>query len=212
MTPATTQEVTWLDTLALEPGAFYLMDRGYVDYGRLHAIERARAWCVTRAKRRMRCCRLHSHPVDKTTGLRSDQTISLTGFYAAKDYPDKLRRVRIYDAEHALSLVSMTNHLALPALVLAQLYRQRWQVELFFKWLKQHLRIKAFHGRSENAVRAQLWVALSVYALVANERKQVDSKSKASQKRGQKRGQPLRDPPGFERQRLRQDPHGDAVC
>jgi hypothetical protein len=177
VTPATTQEVTWLDTLALEPGAFYLMDRGYVDYGRLHAIERARAWYVTRAKRRMRYCRLHSHPVDKATGLRSDQTISLTGFYAAKDYPDKLRRVRIYDAEHTRSLVFLTNHFALPALVVAQLYRQRWQVELFFKWLKQHLRIKAFYGRGENAVRTQLWVALCVYALVAIVRKQVKSEA-----------------------------------
>jgi hypothetical protein len=177
ITPATTQEVTWLDTLAFEPGAFYLMDRGYVDYGRLHAIERARAWYVTRAKRRMRYCRLHSHPVDKSTGLRSDQTISLTGFYAAQDYPDKLRRVRIYDAEHTRSLVFLTNHFGLPALLIAQLYQQRWQVELFFKWLKQHLRIKAFYGRSENAVRTQLWVALCVYALVALVRKQVKSEA-----------------------------------
>lgn len=177
ITPATTQEVTWLDTLAFEPGAFYLIDRGYVDYGRLHAIEAARAWYVTRAKRRMRYCRLHSHPVDKATGLRSDQTISLTGFYAAQDYPAKLRRVRIYDAKHTRSLVFLTNHFALPALVVAQLYQQRWQVELFFKWLKQHLRIKAFYGRSENAVRTQLWVALCVYALVAIVRKQVKSEA-----------------------------------
>ena len=177
ITPATTQEVTWLDTLAFEPGAFYLIDRGYVDYGRLHVIEQARAWYVTRAKRRMRYCRRHSHPVDKTTGLRIDQTISRTGFYAARDYPDKLRRVRIYDAEHARSLVFLTNHFGLPALVVAQLYQQRWQVELFFKWLKQHLRIKAFYGRSENAVRTQLWVALCVYALVAIVRKQVKSEA-----------------------------------
>lgn len=177
ITPATTQEVTWLDTLSYEPGAFYLMDRGYVDYSRLHAIERARAWYVTRAKSRMRYCRLHSHPVDRAMGLRSDQTISLTGFYAAKDYPDKLRRVRFYDVEQPRSLVFLTNHFGLPALVVAQLYRQRWQVELFFKWLKQHLRIKAFYGRSENAVRTQLWVALCVYALVAIVRKQVKSEA-----------------------------------
>ena len=177
ITPATTQEVTWLDTLAYEPGAFYLMDRGYVDYGRLHAIERARAWYVTRAKSRMRYCRLHSHPVDQTTGLRSDQTISLTGFYAAQDYPDKLRRVRFYDEEHQRGLVFLTNHFGLPALIVAQLYRQRWSVELFFKWLKQHLRIKAFYGWSENAVRTQLWVALCVYALVAIVRKQVKSEA-----------------------------------
>ncbi len=177
ITLATTQEVTWLDTLSYEPGAFYLMDRGYVDYSRLHAIERARAWYVTRAKSRMRYCRLHSHPVDWATGLRSDQTISLTGFYAAQDYPDKLRRVRFYDVEQTRSLIFLTNHFGLPALVVAQLYRQRWQVELFFKWLKQHLRIKAFYGRSENAVRTQLWVALGVYALVAIVRKQVKSEA-----------------------------------
>jgi hypothetical protein len=116
ITPATTQEVTWLDTLDFEPGAFYRLDRGYVDYGRLHAIEQARAWYVTRAKRRMRYCRLHSQPVDPTTGLRSDQIISLTGFYAAQDYPDKLRRVRIYDGQHQRSLVFLTNHFGLPAL------------------------------------------------------------------------------------------------
>ena len=144
-----------------------------MDYGRLHAIEPARAGYVTRAKSRMRYCRLHSHPVDRTTGLRRDQTLSLTGFYAAQDYPDKLRRVRFYDEEHQRSLVFRTNHFGLPALVIAQLYRQRWSVELFFKWLKQHLRIKAFYGRSENAVRTQRWVALCVYALVAIVRKQV---------------------------------------
>ncbi len=177
ITPANTQEVTWLDTLAYEPGAFYLMDRGYVDYHRLYAIEQARAWYVTRAKSRMRYCRQHSYPVDRASGLRSDQTISLTGFYAAKDYPDKLRRVRFYAVEQQRGLVFLTNHFGLPALVVAQLYRQRWQVELFFKWLKQHLRIKAFYGRSENAVRTQLWVALCVYALVAIVRKQVKSEA-----------------------------------
>ena len=177
ITPATTQEVTWLDSLCYEPGAFYLMDRGYVDYARLHRIERARAWFVTRAKSRMRWCRHHSLDVEKTTGLRSDQIISLTAFYAAKDYPDKLRRVRFYDVAEGRSLVFLTNHFGLPALLIAQLYRQRWQVELFFKWLKQHLRIKAFYGRSENAVRTQLWIALGVYALIAIIRKQVKSEA-----------------------------------
>lgn len=177
ITPATTQEVSWLDSLGFEAGAFYLMDRGYVDYGRLHAIERARAWFVTRAKGRMRYCRHHSQSVDWVSGLRSDQIISLTGFYAQKDYPDKLRRVRFYDVEESRSLVFLTNHFALPALLIAQLYSQRWQVELFFKWLKQHLRIKAFYGRSENAVRTQLWIALCVYALVAIVRKQVKSEA-----------------------------------
>ena len=173
ITPATTQEVTWLDTLAFEPGAFYLLDRGYVDYGRLHALERARAWYVTRAKRRMRYCRLHSHPVDKATGLRSDQTISLTGFYAAQDYPDKLRRVRFYDVEQERALVFLTNHFGLPALTVSHLYCLRWRVELFFKWIKQHLRIKAFYGTSPNAVRTQLWIAVSVYVLVAIIKKQL---------------------------------------
>jgi Transposase DDE domain/Domain of unknown function (DUF4372) len=177
ITPARSQEVTWLDGLCYEPGAFYLMDRAYVDYGRLHAIERARAWFVTRAKKRMLYCRLHSRPVDWDTGLRSDQIIRLTGRYAVHDYPDKLRRVRCYDAKAARSLVFLTNHFGLSALLVAKLYQQRWPVELFFKWLKQHLRIKAFYGRSENAVRTQLWIALCVYALVAIARKQVKSKA-----------------------------------
>ena len=177
ITPAKTQEVTWLDSLIYEPGAFYLMDRGYVDYGRLDAIEQARAWFVIRAKSRMSYCRLRSLPVDRTTGLRSDQVISLTGFYACQDYPDKLRRVRFYDTEHLRSLVFLTNHFGLTALLVAQLYQQRWHIELFFKWIKQHLRIKAFYGRSENAVRTQLWIAVCVYALVAIVRKQVKSEA-----------------------------------
>ena len=175
ITPARQQEILWLDALDYEAGAFYLMDRGFVDYGRLHTIERARAWFVIRAKSPMRYCRLHSSAVDRTTGLRSDQIITLTGRFAAHDYPDKLRRVRCYDPVRARSLVFLTNHFGLPALLVAQLYQQRWQVELFFKWLKQHLRIKAFYGRSENAVRTQLWIALSVYALVAIARKQMKS-------------------------------------
>ncbi|HEX5399613.1 MAG TPA: IS4 family transposase, partial [Verrucomicrobiae bacterium] len=164
---ATFQEVCWLDQLAWEPGAFYLMDRAYVDWARLYAIEQARAWFVVRAKKSLRCSRLHSHPVDRATGLRCDQIIRLQAFYAAKDYPDKLRRVRFYDAEHQRALVFLTNHFGLPALTVARLYQQRWQVELFFRWLKQHLRIKVFYGTSANAVRTQLWVAVCVYALVA---------------------------------------------
>ncbi len=119
------------------------------------------------AKKTLRCGRVHSHPVDHATGLRSDQIISLQSFYALKDYPDKLRRVRFYDGEHRRALVFLTNHFGLPALTVARLYQQRWQVELFFRWLKQHLRIKAFYGTSANAVRTQLWVAVCVYALVA---------------------------------------------
>ena len=164
---ATFQEVCWLDQLAWEPCAFYLMDRAYVDWARLYAIEQARAWFVVRAKKSLRCCRLHAQPVDRATGLRSDHIISLQGFYAAKDYPDKLRRVRFYDTEHHRALVFLTNHFGLPALTVARLYQQRWQVELFFRWLKQHLRIKVFYGTSANAVRTQLWVAVCVYALVA---------------------------------------------
>ena len=177
ITPATSQDVTWLDALSFEPGAFYLLDRGYVDYRRLHTIEQARAWFVTRAKKRMLYTRLSSQAVDRTTGLRSDQTIRLTGYYAARNYPDNLRRVRCYDAKADRSLVFLTNHFGLSAALVAQLYQQRWQVELFFRWLKQHLRIKAFYGRSENAVRTQLWIALCVYALVAIVRKQVKSQA-----------------------------------
>jgi len=174
---ATFQEVRWLDQLCYEPGAFYLMNRAYVDWRRLYAIEQARAWFVVRAKKSLRYCRLHSQPIDPTTGLRSDQIISLQAFYTAKNYPDKLRRVRFYDTEHRRGLVFLTNHFGLPALTVAQLYQQRWQVELFFRWLKQHLRIKAFYGTSANAVRTQLWVAVCVYALVALLKKRLGSKA-----------------------------------
>ena len=172
---STYQEVSWLDQLLFEPGALYLLDRAYMDFDRLYAIEQARAWFVVRAKKRLRYCRLHSQPVDPTTGLRCDQIISLQAFYAARDYPDKLRRVRFYDAEHRRTFVFLTNHFGLPALTVAQLYKLRWQVELFFRWLKQHLRIKAFYGTSANAVRSQLWVAVCVYALVAILKKQLQS-------------------------------------
>jgi len=174
---ATFQEVRWLDQLAYEPGAFYLMDRAYVDWRRLYAIEAARAWFVVRAKKTLRYCRLHSQAVERASGLRSDQIISLQAFYAAKEYPDKLRRVRFYDAEHRRGLVFLTNHFGLPALTVAQLYQQRWQVELFFRWLKQHLRIKVFYGTSANAVRTQLWVAVCVYALVAILKKRLGSEA-----------------------------------
>jgi len=172
---ATYQEVVWLDQLLYEPGAFYLMDRAYVDWRRLYAIEQARAWFVVRAKKSLRYGRLYSQAVDAATGLRSDQIISLQAFYAAKKYPDKLRRVRFYDVTHQRGLVFLTNHFGLPALSVARLYQQRWQVELFFRWLKQHLRIKAFYGTSANAVRTQLWVAVAVYALVALLKKRLGS-------------------------------------
>lgn len=172
---ATFQEVLWLDQLVWEPGAFYLMDRAYVNWRRLYVIEQARAWFVVRAKKTLCCCRLHSQPVDRATGLRSDQIISLQEFRATKAYPDKLRRVRFYDGEHQRSLVFLTNHFGLPALTVARLYQQRWQVELFFRWIKQHLRIKVFYGTSANAVRTQLWVAVGVYALIALLKKRLGS-------------------------------------
>lgn len=168
-----THEINWLDHLAFESNAIYIMDRGYLDFARLHAIEQAQAFFVIRAKERLNYCRLHSHPVLRATGLRSDQTISLTGFYPAKSYPDKLRRVRFYDAGQERALVFLTNHFGLPALTVSRLYCLRWRVELFFKWIKQHLRIKAFYGTSPNAVRTQLWIAVSVYVLVAIIRKQL---------------------------------------
>ena len=172
---ATFQEVLWLDQLCYEPGAVYLMDRAYLNWRRLYTIEAARAWYVVRAKKRLRYCRLHSQPVDRASGVRSDQIISLQEYRAARVYPDKLRRVRFYDTEHRRVLVFLTNHFGWPALTVARLYQQRWQVELFFRWLKQHLRIKSFYGTSANAVRTQLWVAVCVYALVALLKKRLNS-------------------------------------
>jgi hypothetical protein len=160
-------DVNALDLLPLEPGAYYIMDRGYLDFKRLYTFNQIPAFFVTRAKANMRYKRRYSHPVDKDTGLRCDQTIMLTGFYARKDYPDTLRRVKFHDAVTGRTLVFLTNNFTLPAITIAQLYRRRWQVELFFKWIKQHLRIKRFYGTSENAVKTQVWIAVSVYLLVA---------------------------------------------
>jgi len=172
---ATYQENLWLDQLHYQPGAFYLMDRGYLDFKRLYAIEQARAWFVVRAKKTLSFGRQHSLPIDAKTGLRSDQIIVLKSFRTARAYPDKLRRVRFYDVQNARSLVLLTNHFGLPALSIPRLYQQRWQVELFFRWLKQHLRIKVFYGTSANAVRTQLWTAVCVYALVAILKKRIGS-------------------------------------
>lgn len=160
-------EVNTLDTLPLEAGAFYVMDRGYLDFARLYKISQACAFFVIRAKSNLKCQRVYSHPVDKTTGLICDQSVMLTGFYQAKDYPDKLRRVKYYDAVTDKTLVFLTNNFTLPAMTITELYRCRWQVELFFKWIKQNLRIKTFYGTSENAVKAQIWIAVSVYLIVA---------------------------------------------
>jgi hypothetical protein len=160
-------DVKVLDILMPEPGAFYVMDRGYLDFSRLYQLSQACAYFVIRAKSNLQCRRVYSHPVDKSSGLRCDQTVALTGFYTAQHYPDKLRRIKYYDVETNKQFVFLTNNFTLPALTVTELYRSRWQVELFFKWIKQHLRIKSFFGTSENAVKTQVWIAVSVYVLVA---------------------------------------------
>jgi IS4 transposase len=160
-------DVRILDNLIIEPGSIYVMDRGYLDYVRLYRVQQSSAFFVTRTKSNFSFKRLYSHPVDKSTGLQCDQTIILKGFYAKRDYPEKLRRIRFFDSEKNKRLVFLTNNFILPALTITQLFRLRWHVELFFKWIKQHLRIKAFYGTSENAVKTQIWIAVSIYVLVA---------------------------------------------
>ena len=160
-------DVKVLDILVPEPGSFYIMDRGYVDYARLHKIHKASAFFVTRAKSNFAFRRLYSNPVDKSTGLRCDQTVVLTTFYGKKDFPDKLRRIVFLDKDTGKWFTFLSNNFYHPALTITQLYKARWQVELFFKWIKQHLRIKAFYGTSSNAVKTQIWIAISVYVLVA---------------------------------------------
>ena len=166
-------EVNTLDIVPFEPGSFYVMDRGYLDFSRLYSLSQASAFFLIRAKSNLQCRRIYSHPVDRTTGLICDQSIMLTGFYQSKDYPEKLRRVKYHDAETDLTFVFLTNNFNLPAMKVAELYRSRWQVELFFKWIKQHLRIKSFYGTSENAVKTQIWIAISVYVIVAILKKQL---------------------------------------
>jgi transposase len=160
-------DVHALDLLVPEPGAIYVMDRGYVDFARLHAMHQAGAFFVTRAKSNMKAHRRYSASTDRTTGIICDQTIALDGYYAKQHYPERLRRIRFRDAETGKILVFLTNNFDLSALTVAALYKNRWQVELFFKWIKQHLRIKQFYGTSENAVKTQIWIAVSVYVLVA---------------------------------------------
>ncbi len=166
-------DVNLLDELLLEAGAFYLLDRGYVDFARLYAFTQACAFFITRAKKNMQFYRRSSRPVERSTGVQCDQTILLTGVRTAQRYPDRLRRIHYFDAEKDSRLTFLTNNFLLPPLTIAQLYRARWQVELFFRWIKQHLHIKAFYGTSENAVKTQVWVALSVYVLVAMVKKQL---------------------------------------
>ena len=166
-------DVNLLDQLLPEAGAFYLLDRGYLDFGRLYLLTQGCAFFITRAKQNTQFWRRQWRPVHRWTGLRSDQTIQLTGPKTSRLYPDPLRRIHYFDAEKELRLVFLTNNFLLPALTIAELYRARWRVELFFRWIKQHLRIKAFYGTSENAVKTQAWVAVSIYVLVAIVKKQL---------------------------------------
>ena len=160
-------EVNVLDFLPIEAGAFYVMDRGYLDFTRLYRLHQMGGFFVTRAKANTNARRIYSSPVDRATGLVCDQTIALNGFYATQHYPDYLRRIRFNDAQSGKTLILLTNNFALPPLTIAALYKNRWQVELFFKWIKQHLRIKKFLGNSENAVKTQIWCAVSTYVLIA---------------------------------------------
>ncbi len=163
-----------LDELTPEPGAFYVMDRGYIDFARLHRLAQRAAFFVVRGRANFRFRRLYSNPADRKTGVICDQTIVATGQHSATNYPDKLRRIKYCDPETKNTLVFLTNNFTLPALTIARLYKCRWQVELFFKWIKQHLRIKRFFGTSENAVKTQVWIAVSVYVLVAVIKKRLD--------------------------------------
>jgi len=167
ITSGKVHDVNILDQLSFEAGAIYIFDRGYLDFERLYRIHAAKAFFITRAKTNFDAHRLYSRPIDKSTGLRCDQTVLLNGVRTSLDYPDRLRRIVYVDPDQGKRFEFITNHFAVPALVIAQLYKCRWQVELFFKWIKQHLRIKAFFGTSENAVKTQVWIALSVYLLVA---------------------------------------------
>ena len=167
VTDGKVHDVNILDVLMPEPGAIYVMDKAYLDFERLYMLHQCSAFFVTRAKINTALKRLYSSPVDKSTGIRCDQIVALTGFYAKKDYPEKLRRVKFIDPDNGNRLVFLTNQFSFSAETIAALYKCRWQIELFFKWIKQHLRIKAFYGTSENAVKTQIWIAISVYVLVA---------------------------------------------
>jgi len=173
ITDGKVHDVNILDELVLEPGAIYIMDRGYLDFARLYAFTQNLSTFVTRAKSNFDYRRLYYRKVDKTTGLRCDQTVRLNGFYASQDYPAVLRRISYLDIETNKRFVFLTNNFVLPALTVAQLYKYRWQVEIFFKWIKQYLRIKTFFGTTENVVKTQIWIAISVYVLVAIVKKEL---------------------------------------
>ena len=166
-------DVNVLDMLAFEAGAFYVMDRGYLDFTRLHRLHQSGAFFVTRAKLGMNARRVYSNPVDRSTGLICDQLVMLTGYYPVRNYPEHLRRIKFKDLESGKTLVFLTNNTGLPALTICALYKSRWQVEMFFKWIKQHLRIKHFLGNSENAVKTQVWCAVATYVLIAIARKEL---------------------------------------
>jgi IS4 transposase len=173
ITSGKVHDVNILDEIAPEAGAFYVMDRGYVDFERLYIFTLSSAFFVVRTKSNVLIQRRYSHPVDKTTGVRSDHTVILTAINSVKAYPDQLRRVSYLDVKTKKRFKFLTNNFMLPALTIAQIYKSRWQVELFFKWIKQHLRIKTFYGTSENAVKTQIWIAVSIYVLVAIVRKRL---------------------------------------
>ena len=167
ITDGKVHDVNVLDHLIPEPGAIYVMDRAYLDFKRLYQLHQSSAVFVTRSKTNTGLRRIYSHKVDKATGVKFDQTVALTGYYSKRDYPEKLRRIKYFDAEKGRSFIFLTNQFTLPAITIAELYRYRWRVEIFFKWIKQHLRIKSFYGTSENAVKTQIWIAVSTYVLVA---------------------------------------------
>ena len=173
ITEAKVHDVNILDELIPEPGSFYILDRGYIDFQRLFMLNKDKAHFIVRAKRNLKFKRIYSHPIDKSTGLKCDQTIVLPNYYTSKGYPEKLRRVKFYDSERDKDLVFLTNNFTLQAITICELYKCRWQIEIFFKWIKQHLRIKSFYGTSPNAVKTQIWIAISVYVLVAIVKKQL---------------------------------------
>lgn len=174
LTNATVNDFEFLDDIIPEPGAFYIMDRGFIDLSRLFLLHQNSGFFIIREKSRINWRRLYSNPVDKSIGLRSDQIVLFSGRYSAKDYPEKLRRIRFFDSKNNRYFVFLTNNLVLPAITITQLYQCRWQVEVFFKWIKQHLRIKAFFGTSENAVKTQIWIAITVYVLIAIVKKRLN--------------------------------------
>ena len=175
ITDGKVHDVNVLDYLIPEPGAIYVMDRAYLDFQRLYQMHQNSAIFVTRSKTNTGLRRIYSHQVDKSTGVKYDQTVVPTGFYTKKDYPEKLRRIKYFDADKGRSFVFLTNQFILPAITIAELYRYRWRVEIFFKWIKQHLRINSFYGTSENAVKTQIWIAISTYVLVAIIKKRLNT-------------------------------------